>query len=309
MKSVIAGICMLIMVCSAAFAADRNPIAKATEKGAFTLEMASGVIELKNGTNSLDVVVRDKSGKGVEGAVLTVTPWLPSMGHGVWDKPVVTERGAGKYAIQNIVTTMNGRWELKIDIKKGAVKDQVLFSFDVAGREAPTRKEADKRKGNYTRSVHNYSVPNVMLLNQDGKKVNLRELVDSGKPVIFDFIFTTCTTICPVLSASFTNLRKELGEDAGKVQLISISIDPENDRPEKMKKYLSRFKAGKGWDFLTGSREDIDRVLKSLDATIVDKMSHEPIYIMRGTHSDGWVRIKGLLSKGDLLSELRRIEH
>jgi protein SCO1/2 len=76
-----------------------------------------------------------------------------------------------------------------------------------------------------------------------------------------------------------------------------------------MKKYLSRYKAGRGWDFLTGSREDINRVLKSLDASIVDKMSHEPVYIMRAPHSDDWVRIKGLLSKSDLLNELRRIEH
>jgi protein SCO1/2 len=307
MKSVIAGICLMIM-CSAAFGADRAPVAKATEKSEFTLEMVSGANELKSGSNTIEFIVRDKKGKAVEGADLSVTPWLPAMGHGVWDKPVVTELGAGKYSVKNIVTTMNGRWELRVVVKKGTHKDQLVFPFDVTGKETASRKEADQRKGNYARSVKYYSVPNIMLLNQDGKKVNLRELVDSGKPVIFDFIYTTCTTICPVLSASFTNLRKELGEDAGKVQLISISIDPENDRPEQMKKYLSRFKAGKGWDFLTGSREDIDRVLKSLDATIIDKMSHEPLYIMRGPHSDDWVRIKGLLSKGDLLNELRRIE-
>ena len=308
MKSVIAGICMLVM-CGAAVGADRNPFAKTTEKGEFTLEVVSSVKELRNGTNALDFVVRDKKGKSVEGADLTVTPWLPAMGQGVWDKPVVTDQGAGKYHVQNIVTTVNGRWELKIAVRKGPLKDQAVFSFDVTGKGPAVRREADLPRGKYDRSVHYYSIPNVTLLNQDGKKVNLRELVDSGKPVIFDFIYTTCTTICPVLSASFTNLRKELGADADKVQLISLSIDPENDRPEKMKKYLSRFKAGKGWDFLTGSREDIDRVLKSLEATLVDKMSHEPIYIMRAPHSDDWIRIKGLLSKGDLLNELRRIEH
>jgi len=308
MKAFITGICMLI-VCSAAFAADRSPIVKATEKSEFTLEVVSGIKELKNGTNTLDLVVRDKKGKSVEGAKLTVTPYMPAMGQGVWDKPAVTDQGAGKYHVQNIVTTVNGRWELKIDVRKGSLKDQAVFSFDVTGKAPAARTEADLPRGNYARSVKYYNIPNVTLLNQDGKKVNLRELVDSGKPVIFDFIYTTCTTICPVLSASFTNLRKELGADADKVQLISLSIDPENDRPEKMKKYLSRFKAGKGWDFLTGSREDIDRVLKSLEATLVDKMSHEPIYIMRAPHSDDWIRIKGLLSKGDLLNELRRIEH
>lgn len=164
-------------------------------------------------------------------------------------------------------------------------------------------------KEKYSRSVQYYNIPNVTLLNQDGKKVKIREMVDSGKPVIIDFIYTTCTTICPVLSATFTNLRKELGADADKVQLISISIDPEHDRPEQMKKYLSRYKAGKGWDFLTGSREDINKVLRSLNANFVDKMAHEPLYIIHSPHSDDWVRIKGLLTKGDLLQELKKVGH
>ena len=116
-------------------------------------------------------------------------------------------------------------------------------------------------------------------------------------------------SICPVLSTTFAQLQEKLGPERSKVQLVSISIDPEHDRPEQMKQYLKRFKAGKGWDFLTGSREDINRVLKSLDATLVDKMSHEPLYILHAPHSDDWVRIKGLLNKGDLLNELRRIEH
>lgn len=308
MKSVIAAICMLI-ICSAAFGADRNPLVKATEKNEFTLEMVSGFKEMFNGSNTLDLVIRDKKGKIVEGARLTVTPWMPAMGQGVWDKPIVTDQGAGKYRVQNIVTTMNGSWELKIDIQKGSHKDKTVYTFNIKSQKPSAGLQPELPRGNYERSVHNYTVPNVMLLNQDGKKVNFKDLVESGKPVIFDFIYTTCTTICPVLSASFTNLRRELGADADKVQLISISIDPENDRPEKMKKYLSRFRADKGWDFLTGSREEINRVLKALDATIVDKMSHEPLYVLRAPHSGEWVRIKGLLSKGDLLYELRRIEH
>jgi protein SCO1 len=282
---------------------------KKTDKGLFSLEVSTSGKGLQNGVNSLDIIVRDKSGKSAEGAEITVTPWLPAMGQGVWEKSVVTVQGAGKYHVQNIVTTLNGRWELKIDIRKGAVKDRAVFSFDVTGAGPATRKEADLPRGKYDRSVQNYRIPSITLLNQDGKKVNLRLLVDSGKPVIFDFIYTTCTTICPVLSATFTNLRKDLGVDADKVQLISISIDPEHDRPELMKKYLARFRAGKGWDFLTGSREDINMVLKSLDATLVDKMAHEPLYIMHGPNSGEWVRIKGLLTKGDLLNELKRMEH
>jgi len=305
MKSVVI-LFALLFCCQVTYAAD---YVQKTEKGTFSLAIAASNKSLKNGVNAIELVVQDKSGKGVEWAELTVTPWLPAMGQGVWDKPAVTEKGGGKYLIQNIVTTMAGKWELKIDVKKGSLRDKAVFSFAVTDKETAPRKGADLPKGKYSRSTHYYSVPNVTLLNQDGKKLNFREFVDSGKPVIIDFIYTTCTTICPVLSVTFTNLRRELGNDADKVQLISISIDPEHDRPEQMKKYLARFKAGKGWDFLTGSREDINRVLKSLDAEVIDKMAHEAVYIMKAPHSGDWVRVKGLLNKGELLNELRRLEH
>lgn len=326
MKLAAALLCVLFF-CPAAYAADQDhrghgsqdqktgsakqlaevPV-KTTEKGAFGLEMTVRGKELKNGPNALDIMVRDKAGKAVEGADLTITPWMPDMGHGVWEKPVVKERGGGNYHVGNVMIIMGGRWDLRVTVKKGEQEDRAVFSFDVAEKEEAPRKEAEKPTEGYERTVKEYNVPNVTLLNQDGKKVNLRTLVDSGKPVIVDFIFTTCTTICPVLSAGFSNLRTELGENAGKVQLISISIDPENDRPEQLKEYLARFNAGEGWDFLTGSRDDIGRVLKVFDAFVADKMSHEPLYILRGPNSDEWVRIKGLIRKSDLMKEFRRIE-
>lgn len=317
MKS--AAIILLFLICSsAAFAADRpaemamqneERLVQATEKGTFTMEMVLRGKELKHGPNSLDITLRDKAGKGVEGAEITVTPWMPLMGHGVWDKPVVTERGGGKYHVENVVIIMSGLWALKTSVKKGELEDKTNFTFYVAEQAQQPAKEPEQPPEGYERTVKSYTLPNVTLLNQDGKKINLRSLLDSGKPVIVDFIFTTCTTICPVLSAGFSNLRTQLGEEAGKVQLVSITIDPEHDRPEQMKEYLARFNAAEGWEFLTGSRDDIGKVLKAFDAFVVDKMSHQPLYILRGPRSDEWVRIKGLIRKSDLLKEYRKVEN
>src|SRR5690348_464596 len=71
-----------------------------TENGAFRLELllAGGKLEL--GPNSLDMMVRDKAGRVVEGAKVAITPWMPTMGHGVWDKPVVSELGGGSYHVE-----------------------------------------------------------------------------------------------------------------------------------------------------------------------------------------------------------------
>ena len=163
-------------------------------------------------------------------------------------------------------------------------------------------------KGDYQRTVEKYTVPDVTLLNQNGEKIKLRSILDSGKPLVIDFIYTTCTTICPVLSANFLNLQNRLGESTETVQLVSISIDPEHDRPEQMKKYMQRFQAKKGWDFLTGSRDDIITVLTAFDATMIDKMSHSPLYILRGPKADEWVRIHGLVGASDLKNELGRLQ-
>jgi protein SCO1/2 len=159
----------------------------------------------------------------------------------------------------------------------------------------------------YRRTVENYTVPDVILVNQDGAKVRLKELLQSGKPVIVEFIFATCTTICPVLSASFVSLQQKLGNDSQKVHLISISIDPENDTPKVMKAYLKRYRAKPGWDFLTGSRKDIDNVMRAFDAYIPNKMSHFPLTLIRSPSDGTWVRIFGLMGSSEFLFEFNKV--
>ena len=159
----------------------------------------------------------------------------------------------------------------------------------------------------YKRTIEKYTVPDVVLVNQDGKKVKLTSLINSGKPVMLDFIYGTCTTICPVLSAGFTNLQNRFGRDAAKVQLISITIDPEYDTPAAMKDYLRRFRAKPGWDFLTGSREDIDRVMRAFDAYVSNKMAHYPLTLLKAPDSDQWIRIYGMVGLSVLMEEYRKL--
>ena len=158
----------------------------------------------------------------------------------------------------------------------------------------------------YKRTVHNYIVPDVTLLNQDGKKVNFKSFVKQGKVVIMDFIFGTCTTICPVLSASFVNFQNKLGPESGKVQLISISIDPEHDSPKVLKDYLKKFRAKPGWDFLTGSRESIERVSNAFDAYTSDKMAHFPLTFVYSPIQDRWFRVDGLVATSELMEEYKK---
>lgn len=189
---------------------------------------------------------------------------------------------------------------------KNALFLTVLISM-VLGNSLPwSTITANAEEKKYRRTIETYTVPDVVLINQDGKKVRLRSLVETDKPIIVDFIFGTCTTICPILSVGFANLQQKLGKDSEKVHLVSVSIDPENDTPKVMKEYLKRYRAKPGWDFLTGSRADIDRVMRAFDAYIPNKMSHYPLTLIRMPQEGTWVRIFGLLSSAEFIEETRK---
>jgi protein SCO1/2 len=167
--------------------------------------------------------------------------------------------------------------------------------------------QADAGRTKYKRSVENYTMPDVVLVNQNGTKVRFKELMQTQKPVIVNFIFATCTTICPVLSAGYVNLQQKIGPELQNAMLISISIDPENDTPKIMKEYLKRYRAKPGWDFFTGSRRDIDSVMRAFDAYIPNKMSHFPLTLMRPPGDGKWNRIFGLMNSSEFVGEYQKM--
>jgi len=160
---------------------------------------------------------------------------------------------------------------------------------------------------NVKRTLETYTVPDVTLTNHRGETVPFQQLIEQDRPVLVDFIYATCTTICPVLSAGFSNMQRKLRDQSDKVQLVSISIDPEHDTPDIMAKYLARYRSKSNWDFLTGSREDIEKVMHAFDAYVSNKMSHYPLILIRKPNSDQWVRLYGLVGTKALFREVETL--
>ena len=139
------------------------------------------------------------------------------------------------------------------------------------------------------------SVPDVELLDQDGRKVHFYSDLVKGKVVAVQFIFTTCTTICPPLGATFARVQRELGERAGAdVRLISISVDPVTDTPERLKAWGEKFKAGPGWTLLTGAKPQVDELLKALAASTARREDHTPTVLVGNDAKGQWTRAYGL---------------
>lgn len=178
----------------------------------------------------------------------------------------------------------------------------VLFTFLFAVQASGQTKQY------YKRSLEEYKVPDVVLLNQDGQEVALKSYLESDKPIMLDFIYGTCTTICPILSVGFSHFQRKIGETSQGVRLVSITIDPDNDTPELMKKYLAKYNSQPGWDALTGKRSDIIMVLKEFDAYVSNKMNHYPLTLLKAPGENKWVRIYGLLSASDLMKEYKLMQ-
>ncbi|HEX6899499.1 MAG TPA: SCO family protein [Thermoanaerobaculia bacterium] len=137
-------------------------------------------------------------------------------------------------------------------------------------------------------------VPDVPVLDQDGRKLLFRSDLVAGKVVAINFLFTNCTTICPPLGATFGKLRKLLGERAGRdVHLISISVDPVTDTPAHLKAWSAKFDQGPGWTLVTGEREDITRLLKALGAYTANMNDHPPLVLISNRNGQ-WTRAYGL---------------
>jgi protein SCO1/2 len=152
-----------------------------------------------------------------------------------------------------------------------------------------------------------YSLPEVTLRDQAGRPVPVRDLERTSGPLAVNFIFTTCTTICPVMTATFAQMRRELGPEADKIRLVSISIDPEHDSPSVLAAYAERFGAPPGWSFLTGSPEDVEKVLRAFDAWTGSKTSHRPITLLHRRGESGWVRLEGLGGGAALADQVRTV--
>ena len=155
--------------------------------------------------------------------------------------------------------------------------------------------EASEKK--YPKGSESFLVPDVILTNQNGVKLRLRALLQTSKPVLLDFIYSSCTTTCPVLSAGYANVQNRFAPDSQKVQLISISIDPEKDTPQVMKDYLKRYHAQAGWEFLTGNADDIGKVLLAFRA---NEMNDNFFTLVRAPLTDKWTRVLGRLNATEL---------
>ena len=145
-----------------------------------------------------------------------------------------------------------------------------------------------------TASISSSRIPDVRVYDEKGSELRFYSDLVKGKTVAINFIFTTCTTICPPLTATFRRVQQDLSERGADVRLISISVDPSVDTPERLREFAAKFKAGPGWTFVTGDPVQINSLLRVLGAAVADRNDHTPMVLIGNDRADHWTRSYGL---------------
>lgn len=156
------------------------------------------------------------------------------------------------------------------------------------------------------RSEQRYQVPGVKVLTADGRARSLRSLIDDGRPVVLTFLYTSCTTVCPVTSHVIDEFVRALGPEAPQVNVVSVSIDPDHDTVARLAEH-ARSRGAQG-SFVTGDPQSSEAVQRAFDAWRGDKMNHDAVIFLRAPASPVWVRLDGLVSPRRLLDEYRRLK-
>jgi protein SCO1/2 len=145
--------------------------------------------------------------------------------------------------------------------------------------------------------THKITIPDVAVIDQNGKELRFYDDLVKGKVVAINFVFTSCTAACPILGAGFDQLQAALDDRLGReVSLISVSVDPMVDRPERLKEWAARFHARPGWSFVTaveGHKADLDALLKALQVYTPDKTDHaQTVLVVDGDTLEGRISRK-----------------
>jgi protein SCO1/2 len=155
---------------------------------------------------------------------------------------------------------------------------------------------------------------NVMLYTQHGKPVRFYDDLVKDKAVVINFMYSGCGEICPANTAELARINDLLRERMGRdITMLSVSIDPVADTPERLKSYWEAFGAKPGWLFLTGKPAEIERLRRDLGAydldpaVDADPSQHSGMITVGNDRTDRWTALPLLMHRGQLVGTILKI--
>ena len=148
----------------------------------------------------------------------------------------------------------------------------------------------------------------VVLTDQDGKEVRFYSDLLQGKIVIINSFFASCHGSCPVMSAAFRKIQAAVGDRLGRdVHLISITVDPETDTPEQLRRYAKAASAQRGWHFVTGDKANVQQALHKLGLLTGTKETHTAVVLIGNEPKGVWKKAFGLAASDEIVKLVEEV--
>lgn len=179
-------------------------------------------------------------------------------------------------------------------------------SVDANNTAAPTGKPVatDSAK---TNAAEKYFT-NTELIDQNGESRRLYRDLMHGKIVVVNSFFSSCPGACPIMMKTFSQIQETAGDRMGKdVHLLSITVDPANDTPDRLKEFALSLKARDGWYFLTGPKAQVDTVLAKLGLTAEQRESHSNVFLIGNTKTGLWKKAMGLAKADEVVEVFKTV--
>ena len=172
----------------------------------------------------------------------------------------------------------------------------ITATAPAAGETAPAPRGSEKYFGD------------IELVDQHGQHHRFYSDLLKDKVVVINAMFTSCTTACPAMAARLVEIQNWLGNRLGKdVYILSISVDPGNDTPEKMRTFAESFRSRPGWYFLTGEKENVSLALKKLGQYVDDPEAHQSLMLMGNEPTGLWKKAMGVADPEELIKILESV--
>lgn len=150
--------------------------------------------------------------------------------------------------------------------------------------------------------------PNARMLDASERNFALRDRINGGALVVINFSYTTCESICPLGNQILQFVDERRDEVSRPVHLLTITIDPTNDTPEKMREAAAAFGASENWHWLTSSPAVISEILDAADADVADIEFHDPVFLVGEMASGRYFRSLSMPDADEIISMLRHFD-
>jgi protein SCO1/2 len=210
------------------------------------------------------------------------------------------------HAKENQMKALNRRWivlRIYAAVLAAAPLPAALAHQGMHAPQSEPGAPQEATQAGVARSVVSVRLPAARVRQHTGGIASFDTLLNDDRPVLLNFVYTSCTAICLPMSQIFAATQERLGSQSDKLQMLSVSIDPGEDTPTRLKEYADRFHAGSQWIFNTGSQEAVDQIQRAFNVYRPDKMSHTPVTFVRPRGSRQWVRLDGFAPPDLLIRE------